>query len=105
MSAKKAGAKEVKKSGMAWFRTWAVGNGGMECFEEYEYLRTDMDKDDFAYHIEARCSPCPSGIRSFNWEMVKVKDLPAGFIQEKIDLSKSWIKYYKKHIEELKAML
>lgn len=102
---KKAEAKESKKTGMAWFRTWAIGNGGMECYVDYLYMDRAMPDEDRGEHIEYRNSPYPSGIRRFCWEEVTVKDLPEGFIKDLIDTVKGKLKRNREWLKELQAML
>ena len=75
-------------SNYAWFKIWAVGNGGQECFTRYVELYKHKDEDDMQYDVEEALPLLPGGIRSIHWE--EVQYLPDEFLDEKIK-HQQWI--------------
>lgn len=86
-----------------WFKIWAIGNGGMECFMRYVYWNDHSDDNsdsDMSYMIEREIGPFSSGVRSVHWRRVKP---PKKVIEDKIRelrrLRKSALNEIREHVK------
>ena len=60
---------------MAFFKMWAVGNGGMECMKRTVYIAWAESEDDLdGYYVEQEIGPLSGGVRSVDWELIEKPD-------------------------------
>lgn len=85
----------------SWFKIWAVGNGGMECYVKFVFW-PDYGDDELSSMVEHELGPFPSSVRSVHWErMMPPKDV----VQKRIDEIEQNIKYLNSELNHHKKHL